>query len=511
MSRFAKLLAAELEGIDARLIEVETDINTGLHNFTIVGLADKSLSEAKERVNAALKNTGVKPPNRDNHRITINLAPADVKKTGSQYDLAIALGYLSATDQMREFDGSRVLLAGELSLDGRLRPITGALNIARLALRLGLAEIIVPEANAVEAALVPGVAVIPAQTLAQVINHLEGKQFITPQPATTAGPVAHEPFAGIADIKGQAAAKRALMIAAAGGHNLLMVGPPGTGKTMLAQALTSILPPVNHDEIVEITQIYSAAGSLGHLPFIGHRPFRAPHQTASPVAVVGGGSNPRPGEISLAHRGVLFLDELPEFRRDLLESLRQPLESGMTVISRAKSNLTFPARFMLVAAMNPCPCGYYQDEEKACICSANDVLRYQKKVSGPLLDRIDLQITVPRISLEELSKKERAVAEQDRMRSQVLSARERQAKRHNGKVRTNSELSSKQVDELVELDPVAAAFVKQMFERSLVSARGYYRVLKTAQTIADLEASDRITKDHIAEAFSYRLRDEVNN
>lgn len=506
MKNLAKVFSAELEGIHAQLIEVEVDIHVGLHAFNIVGLADKAVSEAKERVNSALKNSDIKPPNKENRKITVNLAPADIKKAGSQYDLAIALGYLLASQQIKKFETKDKIFIGELSLDGTLRPVNGALNIAELAKRIGFTHLFLPRENAQEASAIKNITIIPLRTLTEAILHLEGRMGISPFASEITPHIAPHVF-DISEVKGQENAKRALSIAAAGGHNLLMSGPPGAGKSILAQAITSILPPPTTEEAIEITKIYSAAG-LNRGELITTRPFRSPHQTTSSVAIVGGGQNPKPGEISLAHRGVLFLDELPEFRRDLLEALRQPIETGTVNVSRAKKTLAFPAKFMLVAAMNPCPCGYFGDSEKECRCTAHEVFRYQKKISGPLLDRIDLQINVPRLKIEELQN-QRTEGAGEMIRQKIVQAREIQEARFKNaspKIFVNAEMSSKQCDELIELGQKEKNFLASAVEKSFISPRSYYRILKTARTIADLDGSKEVNIAYLAEAFSYRIR-----
>ncbi len=512
MKNFSRVYSAELEGIEAKLIEVETDINVGLHSFNIVGLADKALNEAKERVSSALKNSGVKPPNKENRKITVNLAPADIKKTGSQYDLAIAVGYLLATKQIKNFETRDKIFVGELSLEGGLRGIRGALNISRLAKKLNFKFLFLPKQNAIEAAVIRGAKIVPVSDLEELIGHLEGRNLIKAQQPTEFQPGQNQSAVDISEVKGQENAKRALMVVAAGGHHLLMTGPPGAGKTMMAQALLSILPPPSLEEAIEVSQIYSSAGLLKENTFLNYRPFRAPHHTASPISIIGGGPSPKPGEISLAHRGILFLDEIPEFRRDLLESLRQPLESGSVCVSRVKSTLTFPAKFSLVAAMNPCPCGYFGDSEKECRCSANEVFRYQKKISGPLLDRIDIQIEVPRARVEELRTKSRDENLTEKIKIKIKKAREIQRERFSKtkpRVHVNSEMSSKQVDEFMNFGSDAEVFLKNILEKSFVSARGYYRILKIARTIADLEESEKTTGGHLSEAFQYRVRENI--
>ena len=529
IKNLAKIYSAELEGINAKLIEVEVDLNVGLHSFTIVGLADKALNEAKERVNSAIKNSGAKPPNRENRRITINLAPADFKKAGSHYDLAIALAYLLATKQIAPFDAARKIFVGELALDGGLRPVNGALNIAQMASDRGYEYLFLPKQNANEAMAIAGVRIIPLVNLAEAITVLEKRGVVSPPPAPSPAAATQmaqaeqmeqvekkENSPDFSEIVGQENAKRALTIAAAGSHNVLMMGPPGVGKGMLARALSGILPDLMLPESIEVTKIWSAAGlSPGYL--MKHRPFRAPHQTASIAALIGGGQDPKPGEISLAHRGVLFLDELPEFPRNLLEALREPMESGSIRIIRAKQSLLFPARFTLVAAMNPCPCGHYGNPDHECVCTAYEVVKYQKKISGPLLDRIDLQIKVGNVKIGVLrdtmlrgaAREENCAAASPRVKARVEAAKETQGRRFkNTTIISNAEMSSREVQLLVRLDPGAERFLATL-DRSRLSPRGYYRLLKTARTIADLEQREKVSAEHLAEAFSYRLREEA--
>jgi magnesium chelatase family protein len=507
----AKTYSAELEGINARLVEVEVDINTGLHAFNIVGLPDKALNEAKERVNSALKNSGIKPPNRDNRRITVNLAPAELKKNGSHYDLAIALGYLLATKQIADFDARHKIFLGELALDGRLRPVNGALNIAQVAVESGFYQLFLPAQNANEAAAIEGSVVIPINCLQEAIDILEKR--------TAGSPVRFQPlknktisYPNFSEIKSQENAKRALMIAAAGSHNIIMIGSPGVGKSLIAQTLGGILPDLERREAIEVTKIWSVAGlSPGGL--MTNRPFRSPHQTSSQIALIGGGSDPKPGEISLAHRGVLFLDEIPEFKKATLEALRQPMESGLIHIARARQSLVLPAKFMLVAAMNPCPCGYYGDSDHECRCTAREVMAYQKKISGPFLDRIDLQIKVKKIALSELRNRDEDAMESALVKAKVVAARtvqmERFRKMPDGeKLATNADLSARQIEQVANLNISAENFLETL-SGSYLSPRGYYRMLKVARTIADIEEKKQVDAEHLAEAFSYRLREEI--
>ncbi len=496
----AKVNSAAVIGLDASPVEVEVDISNGLPSFSIVGLPDKAIEESKERVRSAIKNSGANFPM---SRITVNLAPADIKKEGPAYDLAIALGILVADGQIPDISED-ILLVGELALNGRLRHINGILPIA-ISLNKKYSQIILPKINAEEASLVEDMNILPAETLKDLIYYFKKEKILPFYTKKITIKERDDYEFDFAFIKGQEQAKRALEIAASGGHNLIFCGPPGSGKTLLARTIPSILPKLTKEEILEVTKIYSVAGLLSNdLPIIYERPFRAPHHTTSSVALVGGGAYPRPGEITLSHRGVLFMDEFAEFPRSVLEALRQPLEDGVITVSRAQGSITYPAKFILVAAQNPCPCGYLGDLKKHCICTPVQILRYQKRVSGPLLDRIDIHIEVPRVDYEKLSSNEIAESSK-KVRERVESARLIQLKRFG---KTNSEMSPREIKKYCALAPDVQEILKLAMAQYDLSARQYTRILKVARTIADLAESENIEKEHLMEAIHYRAKEK---
>jgi len=501
----AKVRSGAVVGLDGAIVEVEVDISSGLPAFTIVGLPDTAVQESKERVRAAIRNSGCTFPMR---RIVVNLAPADLKKAGPAYDLPIAVCILMSSEQVSaEVDD--IMFLGELSLDGGLRHTNGVLPMVALAHEEGISTVIVPESDAKEAGLVEGMKIIPMASLAQLVSYLRGE---IPEPeyvpeASSVPPAPISTGTDLADIKGQEHVKRALEVAAAGGHNVIMCGPPGSGKTLLARALPSILPPMTNDEALEVTKIYSVSGLLpSDKPMVRQRPFRSPHYTISNAGLVGGGHFPKPGEISLSHRGVLFLDELPEFGHSLLEVLRQPLEDKVVTISRAQGRVTFPSNFMLVGAMNPCPCGFYGDPFRQCTCPPSLVSRYQRRISGPFIDRVDIFVEVPHIDYEKLTD-ERLGEHSKQVQERVTSARQRQLQRfEKTPLTSNSEMTPTEIREMCKVEDSAQSLLKAAMKQLYLSARAFHRILKLALTIADLEASDSIKAQHVAEAIQYRPR-----